>query len=68
MFLIAAAQLLPEPVRPRPRAEARATASVRIERPGIADRRAWENSSSRRVLVIRDERGEPVLVRVIEYE
>jgi hypothetical protein len=70
MFLLLAAQGLPEPqpADVRPKAEARA--SVRVERPAIANRKAWEDSSAsaRRVVTIRDERGQPVLVRVIEYQ
>jgi hypothetical protein len=52
------------------RVEVRATASIRIERPAIANSKAWEESpkSSRRVIIVDDEHGRPILVRVIEYQ
>lgn len=50
--------------------EVRSIASVRIERPAIVNRKEWERaaSTSRREIVVRDELGQPVLVRVIEYQ
>jgi hypothetical protein len=45
-------------------------ASVRIEHPAAANKKEWERSpsSSRREILIRDEDGKRVLVRVIQYE
>ena len=53
-----------------PLAEARATATIRIERPAIASGQEWKRASksSRREITIRDERGQPVVVRLIEYQ
>jgi hypothetical protein len=52
------------------RAEVQAKASVRIERPAIANKKEWEKSpkSSRRVITVHDEHGRPIPVRVIEYQ
>jgi len=53
-----------------PAAQAQATATIRIERPAIASDKEWEHSpkASRREIIRRDERGQPMLLRVIEYQ
>jgi hypothetical protein len=55
-----------------PPAEARAatTATVRIERPVAVGGEQWERlpRSSRSEIVVRDEQGRPVLVRVVELQ
>jgi hypothetical protein len=55
-----------------PPASARAitTATVRIERPVTVGRERWEQlpRSSRSEIVVRDEQGRPVLVRVVELQ
>jgi hypothetical protein len=50
--------------------QAQAMATIRIERPGIANAKEWEQApkSSRREIIIRDKDGRPVRVRLIEYE
>jgi hypothetical protein len=47
-----------------------ATVTVRIERPAVATRDDWERapSASRREMIIRDERGQRIIVRLIEYQ
>jgi hypothetical protein len=52
------------------RAEMQATATIRIERPAIANDKAWDQSpkASRREIIRRDERGQPLLLRVVEYQ
>ena len=54
---------------PAPR-QVQSIAIVRIEKPASADKQAWEHApkSSRREITIRDARGQPVLLRVIQYE
>jgi hypothetical protein len=59
------------PYSARPvRAEVQATANARIERAATASRKAWEQSpkASRREIIVRDERGQSILIRVIEYQ
>jgi len=50
--------------------QVRSTVSVRIERSVTASRKEWERApkASRREIVVRDERGNPLLVRLIEYQ
>jgi hypothetical protein len=70
MFLLLANTALAAlPVTPA-RAEAQAIATIRIERPAIASSRAWEDSpkGSRREVIRRDERGQPLLLRLIDYQ
>lgn len=66
MFILSNLASLPDIAR----AESRATASVRIERPTRASRHDWEQSpkSSRREIILRDERQQPTLVRIIDHE
>jgi hypothetical protein len=51
-------------------AKAVATASVRIERPASASERDWEKlpKGRRRELIVRDEQGRDLLLRLIENE
>jgi hypothetical protein len=53
-----------------PPAAVQAIATIRIERPAIANRREWERASksSRREIIVHDRRRQPVLVRLIEYQ
>ena len=66
MFLAGSAAAL----APAARSQAQAQISIRIERPGIANAKQWEQTPkpSRRQIIVRDERGQPVLVRVIDYQ
>lgn len=48
--------------------DAQARATIRIERPAVANSNEWENSPHRREIIVRGEHGEPVLVRLIEYQ
>lgn len=65
LFLASTAVTLAPPAR----SEAQATASIRIERPAIANSKAWDRTpaASRRQIIVRDEHGQPVLVRIIEF-
>jgi len=52
------------------KAHVQATASARIERAAVANRQEWQRSAKRphREIIVREEDGTPVLVRVIDYE
>lgn len=58
------------PFVPSARAEPQAKVTVRIERAATASRREWKNTakSARREVVVRDEHGRPLLLRLIEYQ
>ena len=66
--------LLPPPAAlpdaPHPRVEVRTSASIRIEHPATVDREQWEKApkASRREIVVLDEQGRPIVMRVIDYE
>ena len=49
---------------------AQASAIICVERPAIATSKAWDQSprSERREVIRRGEHGEPILVRVIDYQ
>ena len=55
---------------PPPHVEVQSIARVRIERPAIANSKEWEQTpkASRREIILHDENGQPVLVRLIEYQ
>lgn len=57
-------------LEPVDRAHARAIVTIRVERPAIANEKEWRISSptSRREMIRLDEHGQPMLLRVIEYE
>ena len=67
MLLLVAAALQPQPHPPVVR---QATASVRIERPAKVSRDEWERvpQRQRREILVRDEAGRPLLLRLIENE
>jgi hypothetical protein len=52
------------------RTVARGTATIRIERPAIANKEEWEvhPMGSRKEVILYDKLGRPVLVRLIEYQ
>lgn len=52
-----------------PTTAVQATATIRVERPAIANRRVWERASksSRREMIFHNRQGRTVLVRLIEY-
>ena len=66
MLLLIAAALQP----PRPPVVRQATASVRIERPVKVSAEEWERlpEQQRREILVRDEAGRPLLLRLIENE
>jgi hypothetical protein len=47
-----------------------ATATVRIERPSTVTARDWERmpQAMRREVIVRDERGQPLLLRLVENQ
>ena len=53
-----------------PPAIAQAVATIRIERPAVANSKSWAEAprSSRREIVIQDERGQRILVRLVDYQ
>ena len=55
---------------PPAKAAVQAVATIRIERPASASREAWERlpQSSRREIVIRDENGREILLRLVEQQ
>jgi len=57
-------------VTPSPAPRAQATASVRIERPVSVSAVGWEQlpKSKRSERIVRDERGQLVLLRLVECE
>lgn len=69
MLFLFAANVTPPPAAPR-HAIAQSSATVTIERPAIANHDRWEHASAaeRREIIVRDERGRPVLLRLIEYQ
>lgn len=62
----AAAQV--EPAQPIVRATA--TATVRIEHPAKAGREEWQKASEshRSEIIVQDKEGQPVLLRLVEYQ
>lgn len=52
------------------RSDVQSNASVRIDRAAVVTSRGWDTApvSSRRQLIIRGERGQPVVLRIIEYQ
>jgi hypothetical protein len=52
------------------RTEVQATATIRIERPAIANSEEWKRSpkSQRREIIVRDRNGRPTQLRLIEYQ
>jgi hypothetical protein len=67
MLLLVAAAV---PFVPSARAEPQAKVTVRIERAATASRQEWKNTaeSGRREVVVRDEHGRPLLLRLIDYQ
>lgn len=67
MLLIAAAAMISS--HP-PAVRVESTATVRIERPATASREEWERipHSSRREKIVRDEEGQLVLMRIVDYQ
>jgi len=68
MLLLVAAAITAVPA---PHSMTVARATVRIERPAIVSEEAWRLARpglQRRERVVRNERGEPRLLRLIEYE
>jgi len=63
-----AAQASPAP--PPPNMAVQATATVRIERPSSASARSWGGMRSplKREVIVRDEQGRPLLLRLIENQ
>ncbi|MFL6775193.1 MAG: hypothetical protein ACJ8FN_02245 [Sphingomicrobium sp.] len=55
---------------PPDRSEARAQATIRIQRPGTANDKSWEQApkSSRREIIVRDESGHPLRLRLLDYQ
>lgn len=62
------ASLPPPP--PRPQAEVQARATVRIERPATASSEQWAHvpRGARKEVIRRDERGNLVLIRIVDFE
>jgi hypothetical protein len=63
-----AAQAFPAPTQPN--VAARATATVRIERPSTASSKDWEwtPQPKKREVIVRDEQGRPLLLRLVENQ
>jgi len=53
---------------PPPKVSEQARATVRVEKPVRANSREWEKlpASSRRETIVRDESGNPLLLRLVE--
>ena len=68
-ILLAAASTAVSPAQSA-RPHMQSNASVRIERAAAATSSEWDKTpvSSRRELIIRGERGQPVLLRLVEYQ
>jgi hypothetical protein len=66
LLLIVSAALPP----PAPRVAVQASATVRIARPATGSEKEWKAmpEASRRERIIKDVRGEPLLLRVVDYE
>ena len=57
-------------VATEPPAHAQGTVTIRVERPAIASENEWQRPSpgARREIIRLDERGRPMLLRVLEFE
>jgi hypothetical protein len=62
--------LLASVVASPPQVTVRASATVRIERPQNVSREAWDRlpCGSSREVIVRDEQGRPLLLRLIEMQ
>ena len=69
LLLLAASASAAPPTQPA-RAGAQAIAVIRIERPAVGSGASWEQAPpwQRREVIRRGERGEPVLIRLIDYQ
>jgi len=73
MFLLIASNAMAAMTAPSPppaQSHSQATATVRIERPAIANSKEWDRApkAGRREIVRRDEGGQTVLLRLVEYQ
>jgi hypothetical protein len=72
LLLLAIANLAATAPESQPKLQAQATAraTVRIVTPVKIDKTIWERlpKSARREVIVRDERGQPVLLRLIENQ
>ena len=66
LLLIVSAALPPQ----APRVAVQARATIRIERPATGSEKQWKNvpDASRRETIIKNESGDPVLLRIVEYQ
>lgn len=65
MLFILVTQMLTFDSPPLPE---QARASVRIERPGLASATAWQNANRRSERFAVDDNGEPLWLRLVEFE
>jgi hypothetical protein len=65
---LAASQAAPAP--PPPKARLQATATVRIERPSTVTAKDWEQTPQpmKREVIVSDEQGRPILLRLVENQ
>lgn len=70
MLLPLLAAAIAAPPVPPAQVGAQATATIRVVQGVAATRRTWEQSSQlrRREVIVRGEQGQPVLLRLIEFE
>jgi hypothetical protein len=70
VLLLAALAAQAAPVPPLPKAIVQATATVRIQRPSTVSGESWDRSppEMKREVVVWDERGQPMLLRLIENQ
>jgi hypothetical protein len=69
LLLIASTAVASVPPGPRP-ADVQARATIRILRPAIANHQEWDLSpkASRKETIRKDDHGQRVLLRLIEYQ
>lgn len=70
MLLLAALASQVAPAPPLPKGMAQAAATVRIERPSAVSSKDWDRSppESKREIVVHDENGRPLLLRLVENQ
>ena len=73
LFIVISAGAVASPARPEAQASGaiqQGTATVRIERPAKGNRAEWEGLPKpfRHEVVVRGENGEPIVLRLVEYE
>jgi hypothetical protein len=68
VLLLVALSAQASPAPSQPIVAVQATATARIERPSTVTARDWERMPQRREVIVRDQQGQPLLLRLIENQ